>query len=109
MIGIAAGASGLAILASQAFPVPGETVAVPAAGVALVVASAALLRVDPVAPLRASAEPEGTFRPGTADLNGRRGSRDGYREILISSSVLRQLPEWRVWWRPGPSRDTQVP
>lgn len=64
VIGIAAGASGLAILASQAFPVPGETVAIPSAGVALVVASAALLRVDPVAPLRASAQPEPDLAAG---------------------------------------------
>lgn len=50
--GIAAAAAGLGILASQAFPVPGEVVALPSAGVVLVVAGAVLLRVDPVAPLR---------------------------------------------------------
>ena len=53
LAGVVAAAAGLGILASQAFPVPGEDVALPALGAGLVVAGAALLGVDPVAPLRA--------------------------------------------------------
>jgi fucose 4-O-acetylase-like acetyltransferase len=53
LTGVVTAAAGLGILASEAFPVPGEALAVPAVGAALVVAGAALLGVDPVAPLRA--------------------------------------------------------
>jgi len=48
---VAAGA-GLALIAAKAFPVPGETVLVPAIGVALVAAGAIGVAADPVAPLR---------------------------------------------------------
>jgi hypothetical protein len=50
--GVAAAAAGLGILADQAFPVPGEAVALPTVGAAGVLVGAVLLRVDPIAPLR---------------------------------------------------------
>jgi hypothetical protein len=53
VVGMAAAAAGLAVLATNAFPVPGEAVLTPAAGALLVVVGAALLRVNPLAPLRA--------------------------------------------------------
>jgi hypothetical protein len=56
VFGVAAAAAGLSILTVDAFPVPGEVVALPTIGAALVVVGAALLRVNPVASLRTSAE-----------------------------------------------------
>jgi fucose 4-O-acetylase-like acetyltransferase len=50
--GTALAAIGFAVLTTNAFPVPDEVVAAPAIGVACVAAAAALLRVDPTAPLR---------------------------------------------------------
>ena len=53
VLGTAASASGFAVLAANAFPVPGEDrLWLTSGGVALVVAGALLLRVDPIAPLR---------------------------------------------------------
>ena len=52
LLGTAVASAGFALLAARAFPVPGSIVVVPAIGVVLVAASAALIHVDPVAPLR---------------------------------------------------------
>jgi hypothetical protein len=53
VLGTAATAAGLAILAANAFPVQGnEQVWLTSGGVAAVFAGALLLRVDPIAPLR---------------------------------------------------------
>jgi fucose 4-O-acetylase-like acetyltransferase len=54
--GTAIAAAGFAILTTHAFPVPGEVVFLPAVGVACVFVAAALLRVDPIAPLRTHAD-----------------------------------------------------
>ena len=57
LAGTAAAGFGFAALAGNAFPVPGEDLGPwPTIGVALVAASAVLLRVDPIAPLRARPE-----------------------------------------------------
>ncbi len=50
-------AAGLAILAREAFPVQGEQLLWPSIGVSCVVAGAAVLRLDPIAPLRRLADP----------------------------------------------------
>ena len=50
-------AAGLAIIAREAFPVQGEQVLWPGIGVACVAASAVLLRLDPIAPLRKGNDP----------------------------------------------------
>ena len=50
-------AAGLAIIAREAFPVQGEQLLWPGIGVACVVASAVLLRLDPIAPLRKTKDP----------------------------------------------------
>ncbi len=50
-------AAGLAVIAREAFPVQGEQLLWPGMGVALVVASAVLLRLDPIAPLRKANDP----------------------------------------------------
>jgi peptidoglycan/LPS O-acetylase OafA/YrhL len=50
-------AAGLAVIAREAFPVQGEQLLWPGIGVALVVASAVLLRLDPIAPLRKANDP----------------------------------------------------
>ncbi len=52
LLGTAVAGIGFALLAARAFPVPGSIVVVPAVGVVLVAASAVLIHVDPVAPLR---------------------------------------------------------
>jgi hypothetical protein len=52
LLGTVVAGAGFALLAARAFPVPGSIVVVPAIGVVLVAASAALIQVDPVAPLR---------------------------------------------------------
>ena len=52
LLGTAVAGAGFALLAARAFPVPGSIVVIPAIGVVLVAASAALIHVDPVAPLR---------------------------------------------------------
>jgi hypothetical protein len=53
VLGTAATAAGLAVLAANAFPVQGnEQMLLTSAGVAAVFAGAVLLRVDPIAPLR---------------------------------------------------------
>jgi fucose 4-O-acetylase-like acetyltransferase len=52
LIGSVAAASGLAILAREAFPVQGEVLLWPSIGVGLVALGALVLRVDPIAPLR---------------------------------------------------------
>jgi hypothetical protein len=52
LVGTAATAGGFAILTTHAFPVPGEVVLLPTVGVIGVAVGAALLRVDPIAPLR---------------------------------------------------------
>jgi hypothetical protein len=55
VLGTAATAAGLAVLAANAFPVPGdEQVWLTGCGAAAVFAGALLLRVDPIAPLRSS-------------------------------------------------------
>jgi peptidoglycan/LPS O-acetylase OafA/YrhL len=64
LVGTAAAAGGFAILTVRGFPVPGEIVLVPTVGVACVVIGAALLRVDPIAPLRERAGRQ-TRNPGT--------------------------------------------
>jgi hypothetical protein len=51
--GTALAAIGFTVLTTQAFPVPGQVVLMPTIGVACVALGALLLRVDPVAPLRA--------------------------------------------------------
>jgi fucose 4-O-acetylase-like acetyltransferase len=51
-------AAGMATIAAVAFPVQGEAVAQPFAGVACLVAGAILLRVDPLRPLRRTAPSE---------------------------------------------------
>jgi fucose 4-O-acetylase-like acetyltransferase len=51
-VGTAAAAVGFGMLAANAFPVPSEALRLPAIGVAAVAASAVLLRMDPIAPLR---------------------------------------------------------
>jgi fucose 4-O-acetylase-like acetyltransferase len=56
LAGTAIAAAGFAILTTHAFPVPGEVVFMPAIGVACVFVAAALLRVDPIAPLHARAK-----------------------------------------------------
>ena len=50
-------AAGLAIIAREAFPVQGEQGLWPGIGVACVAASAVLLRLDPIAPLRKGHDP----------------------------------------------------
>jgi fucose 4-O-acetylase-like acetyltransferase len=52
LVGGIAVASGLAVLAREAFPVQGEVVLWPSIGVALVAVGAVCLRLDPIAPLR---------------------------------------------------------
>jgi hypothetical protein len=52
VVGTAAAAGGFAILTVRGFPVPGAIVLVPTVGVVCVAVGAALLRVDPIAPLR---------------------------------------------------------
>jgi peptidoglycan/LPS O-acetylase OafA/YrhL len=64
LVGTAAAAGGFAILTVRGFPVPGEIVLVPTVGVVCVVIGAALLRVDPVAPLRRRPARQ-TRNPGT--------------------------------------------
>jgi fucose 4-O-acetylase-like acetyltransferase len=49
--GIAASSAGMSIVAAAAFPVRGEVVAMPALGVACLVAGALLLQVNPLSPL----------------------------------------------------------
>ena len=61
---IAAGA-GFAVLAAEAFPVPGSVLLEPTVGVVLVAVGALLVRVDPVAPLRASDRPGWRLRRRT--------------------------------------------
>ena len=56
-IGTVLAAAGLAIIAREAFPVQGEQLLWPGVGVACVVASAILLRLDPIAPLRRPKDP----------------------------------------------------
>ena len=56
LIGSVAAAAGLAVLAREAFPVQGVVLLWPSIGVALVAFGAALLRVDPIAPLRRAPE-----------------------------------------------------
>jgi fucose 4-O-acetylase-like acetyltransferase len=51
-LGTVAAAAGFAILAANAFPVPGESVFWPSTGAVLIGAGAVLVRVDPIAPLR---------------------------------------------------------
>jgi hypothetical protein len=51
-------AAGMAIIAAIAFPVQGEQLADPFAGVACLVAGAILLRIDPFRPLRRTAQAE---------------------------------------------------
>lgn len=55
LVGTMAAAAGLAVLAANAFPVPGEVVLWPGVGVGCLVAGAVLLRVDPLGPRRAPA------------------------------------------------------
>jgi hypothetical protein len=57
VIGGVLAAAGLAIIAREAFPVQGEQLLRPGIGVACVVASAILLRLDPIAPLRRPKDP----------------------------------------------------
>jgi peptidoglycan/LPS O-acetylase OafA/YrhL len=52
ILGTVAAATGLAVLAREAFPVQGEVVLWPAIGVALFALGVVVLRVDPFAPLR---------------------------------------------------------
>ena len=52
VLGAIAAAAGFGLLAVHAFPVPGDALALPVIGVALVAASALLVRVDPLAPRR---------------------------------------------------------
>jgi hypothetical protein len=54
--GTVAAGTGLAMLAARAFPVPGAVVALPAVGVITFAFGAALLQVDPLAPLRHRSE-----------------------------------------------------
>lgn len=53
VVGVTAAGAGMAVLAAVAFPVQGETVLIPAIGVALVGAGAILLRANPRARARA--------------------------------------------------------
>jgi hypothetical protein len=71
LVGTAATAGGFAILTTHAFPVPGEVVLLPTVGVIGVAVGAAVLRVDPIAPVRRRAPAGGargsvqTVSPGT--------------------------------------------
>jgi hypothetical protein len=56
ILGSVAAASGLAVLAREAFPVQGEVLLWPSIGVSLVAVGAVVLRVDPIAPLRRASE-----------------------------------------------------
>jgi fucose 4-O-acetylase-like acetyltransferase len=58
VIGGVFAAAGLGILAREAFPVQGEQLLWPSIGVACVVAGAIVLRLNPLAPLRRSADPQ---------------------------------------------------
>ncbi len=55
IVGALLAAAGMSIVAAVAFPVQGEAVAQPFAGIACLIAGAILLRVDPFRPLRARA------------------------------------------------------
>ena len=57
VLGTIAAAAGFGLLAIHAFPVPGDALALPFIGVALVAASAFLVRVDPLGPRRHLNEP----------------------------------------------------
>ena len=56
VLGAVAAAAGFGLLAVHAFPVPGDALALPVVGVALVAASALLVRVDPLGPRRRPSE-----------------------------------------------------
>jgi hypothetical protein len=59
IVGALLAAAGMAIIAAIAFPVQGEALARPAAGVLCLLAGALLLRVDPFRPLRRGAAKTG--------------------------------------------------